>query len=323
MARWKELPAALDDHERQLVVQLRRLKDHSGLSLAALAGKTSYSRSSWERYLNGKKPVPRGAVEELARICGTEPTRLLVLHEVAEQAKASRAVRPAGGGLPATEPPSDSFPGAARPSGAASGAASGTSSGSPSATVSGPGSPLDATGDFGVSEVGAENGTAELQESGLPPSGEGPEPRVRRTVPLAAALAAAAAVLAALAFAGGFLTASAGEDGTSAGKGGNSQQELFVYRQGETYECEPGEKDGKLYAGHSLVQDTILALNGSGWDVVEAQCLLKRHGFDPGDVDGLYGPSTETAAKRFQAARELVQDGIVGPDTLGELRRAR
>src|SRR5262249_47638656 len=84
MTRWKELPAGLDDAERQLVAQLRRLKDRAGLSLAALAAKTSYSSSSWERYLNGKKPVPRGAAEELAEVCGTPAERLLVLHEVAE-----------------------------------------------------------------------------------------------------------------------------------------------------------------------------------------------------------------------------------------------
>lgn len=85
MSRWKELPDALDEQGRQLVIQLRRLKDHSGLSLASLETKTGYSRSSWERYLNGKALPPRPAVEELARVVGVEPTRLLALHEVAEE----------------------------------------------------------------------------------------------------------------------------------------------------------------------------------------------------------------------------------------------
>ncbi|MEU8705981.1 helix-turn-helix domain-containing protein [Streptomyces sp. NPDC048565] len=85
MAQWKELPPHIAGSERQLLGHLRRLKDHSGLSLAALAGRTGYSRSSWERYLNGKKPVPRRAVEELAQACDTEPTRLIALHEVAER----------------------------------------------------------------------------------------------------------------------------------------------------------------------------------------------------------------------------------------------
>lgn len=61
---------------RQLLVQLRRLKGHSGLSLAALASRTGHSRSSWERYLNGKKPAPRQAVEALCALTGTSPGRL-------------------------------------------------------------------------------------------------------------------------------------------------------------------------------------------------------------------------------------------------------
>ncbi|WP_267242981.1 helix-turn-helix domain-containing protein [Streptomyces sp. PR69] len=329
MARWKELPAALDDRERQLIVQLRRLKDHSGLSLAALAGKTSYSRSSWERYLNGKKPVPRGAVEELARICGTEPTRLLVLHEVAEQAKASRTTPPAAGG-PETGPRPAPLRDAPRPSATDSATDSFTGSSADFATASATGSAAGpeaesaahAAGFSGISEVRAETGSVELREPGPPQPGGGRDTRGRRTVPLARALVAAVAV-AALAFMGGLLTASASEEEAGGGEGGSTQRELFVYRQGETFECEKGEKDGKLYAGYSLVHNSDIALNGSGWDVVEAQCLLKLHGFDPGEIDGLFGPRTEIAAKRFQAARNLVQDGIVGPDTLGELRRAR
>ncbi|WP_406148265.1 helix-turn-helix domain-containing protein [Streptomyces sp. NBC_01012] len=99
MAQWKELPPDIDGSERQLLGHLRRLKDHSGLSLAALAGRTGYSRSSWERYLNGKKPVPRRAVEELAQACGTEPTRLIALHEVAER---NRAKAPGRRSLPSS-----------------------------------------------------------------------------------------------------------------------------------------------------------------------------------------------------------------------------
>lgn len=86
MSRWRPLPDSLDDRVRQLVVQLRGLKDRSGLGLSSLESKTGYSRSSWERYLNGKALPPRQAVEELARVGGVEPTRLLVLHEVAAAA---------------------------------------------------------------------------------------------------------------------------------------------------------------------------------------------------------------------------------------------
>ncbi|CAL9502739.1 hypothetical protein SUDANB150_03434 [Streptomyces sp. enrichment culture] len=85
MSRWKELPAELDPRVHQLVVRLRRLKDHGGLSMRQLAAKTGYSAKSWERYLGGRSLPPREAVEAMARIVGEEPTRLLALHEVAAE----------------------------------------------------------------------------------------------------------------------------------------------------------------------------------------------------------------------------------------------
>ncbi|MCX5264510.1 peptidoglycan-binding protein [Streptomyces sp. NBC_00199] len=88
MSRWKALPEALDPQVRRLVVQLRQVKDHSGLSLAALASRTSYSRSSWERYLNGKATPPRHAVEKMAQVCGGDLIGLTALWEVAASAPA-------------------------------------------------------------------------------------------------------------------------------------------------------------------------------------------------------------------------------------------
>ncbi|MCX4882707.1 Scr1 family TA system antitoxin-like transcriptional regulator [Streptomyces sp. NBC_00847] len=86
MSRWRALPAELDSPVRQLVVRLRRLKDHSGLSLRQLAARTGYSPKSWERYLGARSLPPREAVEALARIGGEDPTRLLALQEVAAEA---------------------------------------------------------------------------------------------------------------------------------------------------------------------------------------------------------------------------------------------
>ncbi|MCD9876037.1 peptidoglycan-binding protein [Streptomyces guryensis] len=86
MSRWKALPAELDPRVRQLLVRMRRLKDHSGLSVRRLAARTGYSPKSWERYLGGRSLPPREAVEALARIGGDDPTRLLALHEVAVEA---------------------------------------------------------------------------------------------------------------------------------------------------------------------------------------------------------------------------------------------
>ncbi|WP_327593939.1 peptidoglycan-binding protein [Streptomyces chartreusis] len=103
MSRWAALPAELDPRVRQLVVRLRRLKDHSGLSLRQLAARTGYSQKSWERYLGGRSLPPREAVEALARAVDEEPTRLLALHEVAAEAwRAGR--REATAGAPEQEP---------------------------------------------------------------------------------------------------------------------------------------------------------------------------------------------------------------------------
>ncbi|MEV7680878.1 peptidoglycan-binding protein [Streptomyces sp. NPDC088341] len=297
MPRWKELPSDLPEREQRLLVQLRRLKDRSNLGLAALAAKTSYSRSSWERYLNGKQPVPRGAVEELARVCGADPTRLLVLHEVAMER----------------------VPAANGDSGASGGADAGT--GTDASTGAGGGVGTSAGG--GRTEGAGRSGqSAEESGQSAPPSpssaaavaGDPPDARPapsRRLVPLRYALAGAA-VSAVAAFSGGLLVAPAEEAETPS---------VQTYGPGRTYECATGRKDGLAYAGHSVTTEALIDINGNGRDVVEAQCLLRRHGFDPGEIDGLYGPGTKAAVKTFQAARQLVEDGIVGPDTWGELRR--
>ncbi|MFD5160470.1 peptidoglycan-binding protein [Streptomyces hawaiiensis] len=94
MSRWKGLPEELDPRVRQLVVRLRRVKDHGGLSLRQLAARTGYSTSSWERYLSGRCLPPREAVEAMARLGGADPTRLLALHEVAAEASDPAAERP-------------------------------------------------------------------------------------------------------------------------------------------------------------------------------------------------------------------------------------
>ena len=61
MPRWKALPEELDPQVREFASQLRRLVDRSGLSIAAVADRTGYSKTSWERYFNGRNapPAPR------------------------------------------------------------------------------------------------------------------------------------------------------------------------------------------------------------------------------------------------------------------------
>lgn len=57
-----------------------------------------------------------------------------------------------------------------------------------------------------------------------------------------------------------------------------------------------------------------------GWDVAALQYLLQRAGSGAGRADGLFGPLTEAAVKRAQAAAGIGVDGVAGPETLRALR---
>jgi peptidoglycan hydrolase-like protein with peptidoglycan-binding domain len=52
-----------------------------------------------------------------------------------------------------------------------------------------------------------------------------------------------------------------------------------------------------------------------GEDVEDVQQALAQQGFDPGPIDGYYGPLTEAAVRSFQQSKGLAVDGIVGPNT--------
>ncbi|MGW2405278.1 DUF2690 domain-containing protein [Streptomyces sp. NPDC001739] len=89
----------------RLAVGMRELRGRTGLSLAALAARTPYSKSSWERYLNGKKLPPRDAVEALCRLAGEPAGRLLALWELADAAWSGRAAPAAADQGPTPEVP--------------------------------------------------------------------------------------------------------------------------------------------------------------------------------------------------------------------------
>jgi peptidoglycan hydrolase-like protein with peptidoglycan-binding domain/DNA invertase Pin-like site-specific DNA recombinase len=91
---------------------------------------------------------------------------------------------------------------------------------------------------------------------------------------------------------------------------------------------------GMTPAGSSVAQaaeangtaSTQLAL-GSGYGrsegsarVRKLQQQLRKLEHQPGPVDGLYGPLTEAAVRRFQSSAGLQVDGIAGPRTLKALR---
>ncbi|WP_437094030.1 peptidoglycan-binding protein [Streptomyces sp. enrichment culture] len=264
MSRWKVLPAELDPRVRHLVVCLRRLKDHSGLSMRQLAAKTGYSTSSWERYLAGRSLPPGEAVEAIASVTGEDPTRLLALWEVAAAARS-----------------------AAEADAAADAAAD-----------------ADAAG-----ETAAETATG--------PEGSG------RRVSLRIAVAAGVVALLLVVSSAVVLVARSTGDGegrarppvSSAAPAGAASAPSVP-----SYTCRVERIDGRWYAGLSRTRDAILLHGHAGAEVAEAQCLLRRAGYSPGDVDGIYGPMTERAVKRLQKRSGLVVDGIVGPHTWGALR---
>src|SRR5829696_995614 len=55
--------------------------------------------------------------------------------------------------------------------------------------------------------------------------------------------------------------------------------------------------------------------------VRDLQSRLRTLGYDPGPIDGVFGPLTEAAVESFQRAQRLATDGVVGPRTGAALRR--
>jgi hypothetical protein len=60
----------------------------------------------------------------------------------------------------------------------------------------------------------------------------------------------------------------------------------------------------------------------TGAQVTALQNALTKLGFSPGKADGDYGPSTQLAVEKFQAANNLAVDGVLGPKTLAALQKA-
>lgn len=66
----------------------------------------------------------------------------------------------------------------------------------------------------------------------------------------------------------------------------------------------------------------VLSQGARGAEVATLQQALRDAGFDPGPIDGDFGPRTRAAVVAFQQARGLTVDGVVGPQTWGALRGA-
>lgn len=123
----------------------------------------------------------------------------------------------------------------------------------------------------------------------------------------------------------GHIAISDGEGGTveAAGKG------LDVRR---------GKVEGRLWHFYAMIPELTYSSSGitvpskplpymlilkepnvSGALVRKVQRALKQAGFDPGKIDGAYGPHTIAAVLAFQTLNRLVEDGIVGPLTAKKL----
>jgi N-acetylmuramoyl-L-alanine amidase len=77
-----------------------------------------------------------------------------------------------------------------------------------------------------------------------------------------------------------------------------------------------------LYEAGYRLGDRMLFLRRPmmrGEDVSELQSRLSSLGFDPGKVDGVFGPKTENAVVEFQHNRGLAEDGKAGPETVTEI----
>ncbi|MFF2431304.1 peptidoglycan-binding protein [Streptomyces mirabilis] len=259
--RWRELPETLDPNGRRLVQELRRLKDHSGLTLQMLQAKTPFSGSSWERYLNGKAMPPAAAVEALAGLTDADASPLLALQHAAQESGA------------ATERPRR--------------------------------------------ERVAQTAPQQAPAPSCPPSascvdlGEGREHDQKQERVHAVALSLVGGALLLSAVVSGWLIAdrpnAAGQPpGSTTGVG--------------RYSCVYVRHADLMLAGNSTTVSDLVALNSTGPDVAEVQCLLRRHHLPPGDVDGYFGKRTEAQVKTLQQQDHVSPDGIVGEQTWSLLR---
>jgi peptidoglycan hydrolase-like protein with peptidoglycan-binding domain len=61
----------------------------------------------------------------------------------------------------------------------------------------------------------------------------------------------------------------------------------------------------------------VLKIGDRGDDVRKWQFFLTGQGFNPGEVDGIFGEQTYQATKSFQGVHQLKPDGVVGNRTVG------
>lgn len=79
---------------------------------------------------------------------------------------------------------------------------------------------------------------------------------------------------------------------------------------------------GNIYTNSQKVEPVALAIESveaAVADTKEVQTVLKKWGYYTGSVDGINGPLTKSAVKKFQRKYGLTADGIVGPLTAAKM----
>jgi murein DD-endopeptidase MepM/ murein hydrolase activator NlpD len=74
------------------------------------------------------------------------------------------------------------------------------------------------------------------------------------------------------------------------------------------------------FARHTLGSRKLRA-GAAGADVAALQFELAWDGFPSGALDGIFGPETDRALRRFQSSRSIPTSGVAGARTLAALRR--
>ncbi|MFA6301063.1 MAG: peptidoglycan-binding protein [Candidatus Paceibacterota bacterium] len=88
---------------------------------------------------------------------------------------------------------------------------------------------------------------------------------------------------------------------------------VYTFKQDGTGTGTGGGVDGEVLGAESFSFTQLLKKGSIGNEVTELQKFLNAAGYSVGTADGKFGAITEAAVIKFQTAKGLTPDGIVGP----------
>lgn len=98
----------------------------------------------------------------------------------------------------------------------------------------------------------------------------------------------------------------------------NSQNQIVA-----TYTFPAGQSTSSGNSSLQFYGWTTVQYGSQGIQVLDVQKALTALGYNPAsNQDGIFGPITESSVKSFQSAKGISVDGIVGPQTYGQLNIA-